>query len=273
MADVTLYFAPFPGPNAIGLQVEESPDGIGSWAQILDTDVIGEYPNWVTTYVVQATSIDYWFRLRWQLEGTNVFTEWSEPVKGSDLPFHWTVPDLYRQMTQHNVSGWTSPQLQMLIDRAYFLINGECGPYDESLVINGVAFGDIAQLVIHSVMDRMLPALSAQGLGLLSGMESETMGSYSYRRRVEEAVNLVAGAFAIPGDLLALICPYGAGASSMVDVSTTWVFLESPYTLQGTDGKTRIFTSSERTMLSPSNPYPWWSEKLYVGTGGEMSGV
>lgn len=269
MADVTLYFSPFPGSNAIGLQVEESPDAQDPWSQILDTDVIGTYPNYVTSYVVQATSIEYWFRIRWQLEGTNVFTEWSEPVKGDDLPFHWTVPDLYRSLTQHNVSKWTNPQLQLLIDRAFYMIQGVCGPYDE----DAAGFGDIAQLVIHSVMDRLLPALSAQGLGLLSGMEAETIGSYSYRRRVEEAINLVTSAFQIPADLVALICPFGSGQSEAVQVSTTHVFGQTPYTLAGTDGRIKIYTTADHDRLAPVvNPFPWFAGwgREYYGTGGEL---
>lgn len=264
MDDVTLYFAPFPGPNAIGLEVEESVDGLGGWANILDTAVIGTFPHWVSTYVVQATSIDYWFRLRWQLVGTNIFTEWSDPVLGSALPFHWTVPDLYKLVTRHNTVGWTPVQIQQLIDRAYFLIQDSCGPYDETLVINGVAFGDIAQLVIHSVMDQMVVLMTP---GFLAGMESETMGSYTYRRKTDAAIQLAAGALLIPADLKSLICPYGAGASESVFVTSTSVFPQTEWYQDGSDGTQKVFTGMDRHVLAVS-PWPWWNS--YAGVGAHQ---
>lgn len=258
MADVTLYFAPFPGPNAIGLQVEEGPTEAGAWTQILDTDEIGTFPNWVSSYVVQAASISNWFRLRWQLVGTNVFTEWSTPVKGDALPFHWTVPDLYKTVTKHNLVGWTPVQIQMLIDRAYYLLQGECGPYDEAMVIDGVAFTDIAQLVIHSVMDQMFVLMSP---GFLAGMESERMGSYEYRRKADSALQLAAGALQVPGDLKALLCPYGAGPQADVFISTTDVFLQTEWYRTGSEGAERVYTARDHHVLAPGSlsPWPWWN--------------
>lgn len=258
MADVTLYFAPFPGANAIGLQVEASPDGMDPWDQLINTSEIGTYPNWITSLVVSDAEISDWYRIRWQLEqtmvgGPDLFTEWSDPVLGSALPYHWTVPDLYRLMTHHNLAGWTNAQIQLVIDRAYYLLQAECGPYDES----DPAFPDIAQMVIHTVMDRLLPTMGPAGVAFGSGMEEEEFGSYRYKRS-SSAVDAALFAMTLPGDLMALLCPFGAGLSSSVMVTATQVFLETPYTLTGTDVQ-RVFTAEDRHVVAPDvSPWPWW---------------
>lgn len=257
MVAVTLYFAPYTGTDAIGLQIEEAPDSTGPWTQLVNTSDIGTAPDWISSYTVQATSIDHWFRLRWQLEGSNpdVFTEWSDPVLGSALPYHWTVPDLYKSVSQHKLSAWSAPQIQLVIDRAYYMLQEECGPYDET----AEGFADVAQMVIHVLMDRILPTMSRGGASIGAGMQEEEMGSYRYRRALSEAIAMSTAALAIPSDLKALICPFGVGSDDF-PVSSTHVFLQTPYVLEGTNGRERVFTSDDRHGLAPGvSPWPWWN--------------
>lgn len=92
---VTLRVGAYPQDNAIGIQAEASPDGLVDWVEILDTDVIGTYPFYTTSYPTTVDESLLWFRMRWQLVGTNVFTEWSEISSFLQSP---TVPILTEQM-------------------------------------------------------------------------------------------------------------------------------------------------------------------------------
>lgn len=254
MADVTLFFTAFPGP-AEALQVESSSDGGDTWVLRLDTEAVGEYPNLITSAVVTDVQIDWLFRLRWRVDEDS-FSEWSDPVAGSALPWHWTTPDLYRLMSQLALTGWSSLQLQAVIDRAWYLLQDMCGPYRE----DDPNFAPIAQLVIHALLDRMVPGLSKLALSGASGMKRERMGSYEYER-FDNAAAISLSSFVVPPDLRALLCPFGIGDSGATMMETTQVFDPAAYHLAGAPVPTRVFTDADRGRLAfRFGPFQrWWA--------------
>jgi hypothetical protein len=82
MASVRLDFTPPTLQDIQSLRVEEAPDKTGPFQEIDFTTVVGTYPNYISYYTTQdASSENYWFRIRWQTT-QGVYTPYSEALQG-----------------------------------------------------------------------------------------------------------------------------------------------------------------------------------------------
>jgi hypothetical protein len=83
MATVRLDFIPPIEPDLVSLRIFESTLKGGPFNQIEDVTVIGEYPNYISTYTTTAaTAIDNWFAIDWY-DDKGGHLGISDPIQGN----------------------------------------------------------------------------------------------------------------------------------------------------------------------------------------------
>lgn len=83
MATVRLDFVPPVDPDIVSLKIYESATKGGVFNEIEEVTVIGQYPNYLSTYTTtQATQIDYWFAIDW-FDNKGGHLGLSDPIQGN----------------------------------------------------------------------------------------------------------------------------------------------------------------------------------------------
>lgn len=83
MATVRLDFIPPTDPDLVSLKIFESSAKGGPFNQIEDVTVIGEYPNYISTYTTTAAQqIDSWFAIDW-FDDKGGHLGMSDPIQGN----------------------------------------------------------------------------------------------------------------------------------------------------------------------------------------------
>lgn len=247
MARVTLYFQPFPDDDAVSLRVEEAPASTGPWTEIENEASIGTFPDWISALTTEnATAESYWFRIRWERD-TGAFTPYSEPVLGTDIPERWTVPTVYRDWTRLDTDSLNDVQLQSLIDRAYFRLLEECGPYD----LTDPAFPERAQLAIHLMVDRLLLVSDPEAQKVILGYLEEQKGSYRYRRSDKALDYLSTVMDSVPNEISSLICPFSIDPIGAVEMITTHVFTQAQNYIERDSHREYVYTGGDRWEFTP----------------------
>lgn len=83
MATVRLDFIPPTDPDLISFKIYESATKEGVFNEIEEVTVIGEYPNYLSTYTTTAaTSIDNWFAIDW-FDDKGGHLGMSDPIQGN----------------------------------------------------------------------------------------------------------------------------------------------------------------------------------------------
>lgn len=220
MAKVTLYFEPYTEDDADGLRIQESADGLTGWTTIEDvgSGSIGTYPEYISSYTTSAaTSTQYWFRISWLVGGAP--QGFSEPAQVGDLPPRYTSSDIIQSETQFAALQVASDlYVFQLIDMAYFMLQDECGPFDET----NPEFIERAPLAMLRLVEylfvRLDPALASASAGIIE----EKIGSYRYRL-AEQSAQLV-GELEVPAHIAKMICSYSLADEGEVEMVTTHVF-------------------------------------------------
>lgn len=246
MATVALYFQPFVGDDAISLRIEESVDQ-SVWTEIEVVTEVGTYPDWISSAVTDAaSSIERWFRIRWEMD-TGQFTAYSPPIWGADIPPRWTVPAAYRVWTRLDTSALNEVQIQSLIDRAYFRLLEECGPYD----LANPEFAERAQLAIHLLVDRLLLVSDPEAQKVLSGYLEEQKGSYRYRRSDRAIDLLLSASDEIPSEITSLVCPFSLEPTEDTLMATTHVFGQAGAYTESSGITEYVYTGEDRWEFTP----------------------
>ncbi len=226
MATVKLYFEPYPENDADGLRIEESADGVSGWVEIEAlTTQIGTYPNYISSYVTSnATDVDYWFRIRWTVGG--VPQNYSEAVQVGELAPKYTTPDLIRETTRSAaLVALGTVFMQELIEQAYWMVQGECGPFLET----DPDFVEVAPMAMRLYVEYLFVVQAPENLAALSGTIQEKIGSYMYRKS-EKAIELwQEGAADVPGNVTALLCRFSVEGDTPTEMETTEVFTPTPW--------------------------------------------
>lgn len=206
MATVKLYFEPYPENDADGLVIEESADGVSGWSNIEDlgSGAIGSFPNYISSYTTSnATDLDQYFRIAWKVGG--VPQNYSDAVQVGELAPKYTTPDLIRETTRlTSLSALDTIYIQELINQAYYLVQNECGPFDEE----DTAFIEIAPMAMRLYVEYLSVVQDPANLSALTGTIEEKIGSYRYKKS-DKAVELYQEAGeGVPTNITALMCPY-----------------------------------------------------------------
>ncbi len=261
MATIKLYFEPYPENDADGLKIEESADGVSGWVEIEDiaSGSIGTYPNWISSFTTSnATSVDYWFRIVWTVGGTP--QNYSEALQVGDLAPKYTTPDLIKDTSRFALlTALDTLYIQELIDQAYWMMQGECGPFDET----DADFIEVAPLAIRLYVEQLSVTQDPSHSSIYAGVLEEKIGSYRYRKS-DKAIELLGeGGGTMPANVKALICRFGLGDDddNAVEVITTTVFPETPwYDAEEEDlDKRKVVTSADPDRVAlDSDGYPFF---------------
>lgn len=249
MATVKLYFEPYPENDADQLRIEESADGVSGWTEIENISAIGTFPNWISSFITtNATDVDYWFRIRWAVGG--VPQNYSDPLQVGDLAPKYAVPDLIRDTSRFtSLTGLDTLYIQELINQAYFMVQAECGPFDET----DPDFIAVAPMAIRLYVEYLNVIQDPANLSALTGTIQEKIGSYMYRKS-ERAVELMQEAGeGVPANVKSLLCRFGLDdGDTATEVITTSVFPETPwYDDEQTDvEKLKVVTSEDPDRLA-----------------------
>jgi hypothetical protein len=83
MPSVRLDFIPPTDPDLVSLKIYEATTKEGVFNEIEEVTVIGEYPNYLSTYTtVEATNIDNWFAVDW-FDDKGGHLGMSDPIQGN----------------------------------------------------------------------------------------------------------------------------------------------------------------------------------------------
>ncbi len=224
---VKLYFEPYPDADADGLRIEESVDGVAGWGAIEDltSGQIGTYPNWISSFITSnATSDQYWFRIAWKVGG--VIQNYSDPRQVSGLAEKYTTPDQVKDTTRMaTIKTADTLVLQELIVQAYYMVQGSCGPFDET----DPGFIEVAPLAMRLYVEYLFVTQDPLNLSALAGTIEEKIGSYKYRKS-EKAVEMYANNLGgVPDNVEALMCPYNVDDDTATETITTEVFTPTPW--------------------------------------------
>lgn len=254
MATVTLYFEPFPQAGAVSLRIEESADGQAGWVEIENVTSIGTHPDYIDNYqTANATDIEYWFRIRWETGAG--FSAYSDPVQGSAAPARFTTPSGYKAYSRlPAVASMSTVVLQTLIDRAYFMLQSDCGPFE----VSGECV-ERMRLGMHVLLDRLVVATDPAALAAVQGVISEKKGSYEYRRDARVVLELLQWGQRVPEEVRDLVCPCGIGdQEGETEMITTQVFGPTPWVGVADDvDELRVVTATERHTYGPTPQRRW----------------
>lgn len=226
MATVRLYFEPYPEDDADQLRIEESADGVSGWSEIENISAIGTFPNWISSFTTSnATSVDYWFRIRWAVGG--VPQNYSEPLQVGDLAPKYTTPDLIKDTSRFPLLvALDTLYIQELIDQAYFMVQNECGPFDEL----NPDFIEVAPLAMRLYVEQLSVTQDPTNSAIYAGVLEEKIGSYRYRKSDLAITELAEKGGELPVNISALICRFGLGdGDTAVETISTTVFPETPW--------------------------------------------
>jgi hypothetical protein len=113
-----------------------------------------------------------------------------------------------------------------MINQAYYMIQNECGPFDET----DTDFIEIAPMAMRLYVEFLNVVQDPANLTALTGTIREKIGSYSYQKS-EKAVEIMQQAGAeVPTNVKALMCPFGLDdGDTPVETVTTEVFTPTPW--------------------------------------------
>lgn len=252
MAKVTLYFLPYTEDDADGLRIQESADGITGWALVEDvgSGSIGTFPEYISSYTTSlATDTQFFFRIAWLVSGAP--QGFSNPVQVGDLPPRYTATDIIQNQTQYLAIQTASDiYINQLIDTAYFMLQDECGPFDET----DPGFIERAPLAMLRLVEylfvRLDPALASASVGIIE----EKIGSYKYRL-TEGATELVSELM-VPDHIGVMVCQFGTNEERFVETISTDVFLQGVWFASEEDDldRRKIFVEGDADPIGPVPP-------------------
>ncbi len=252
MAKVTLYFLPYSEDDADGLRIQESADGLTGWTLVEDvgSGPIGTFPEYISSYTTSlATSTLLFFRIAWLVSGAP--QGFSNPVQVGDLPPRYTATDIIQKDTQYLAIQTASDiYINQLIDTAYFMLQDECGPFDET----DPGFIERAPLAMLRLVEylfvRLDPALASASVGIVE----EKIGSYKYKL-ADNATELVTELM-VPDHLSAMVCQFGTNEERFVETISEDVFLQGVWFAAEEDflDRRNIFVEGDADPVGPTPP-------------------
>jgi hypothetical protein len=256
VATVRLYFEPYPENDADGLKIEESADGLAGWVEIesLTAGQIGTYPDYISSFTTaNATATDYFFRIAWTVGA--VTQNYSDPIQVGDLAPKYTTPDLIRETTRlASLISLGTVYMQELINQAYFMVQADCGPFDET----DAGFIAVAPLAMRLYVEYLFVIQDPSNLTALTGTIEETIGSYRYKKS-EAGIELWREAAAgVPPNVKALLCPYAIDGDAVTEAISTTVFPQTPWydDEQTVLEKGYVYVEGEADVLPPNPDIP-----------------
>lgn len=251
MAKVTLYFLPYSEDDADGLRIQESADGVTGWSTIEDvgSGFIGTYPEYISSYTTSlATDTTFFFRIAWLVSGAP--QGFSNAVQVGDLPPRYTATDIIQAQTQYLAIQTASDiYINQLIDTAYFMLQDECGPFDE-MDPGFIERAPLAMLrLVEYLFVRLDPALASASVGIVE----EKIGSYKYKL-ADNATELVSELM-VPDHIGVMVCQFGTNEERLVETISEDVFLQGVWS--ATDeylDRRNIFVEGDADPIGPVPP-------------------